>query len=72
MKSKVIAETPAEFDAWLESQKVASGDRLDQTVAFNSADKSPDVVLTPFVDSWGVTSSTVQQLHSAHVHPAAS
>ncbi|GAB4324071.1 MAG: cytochrome c oxidase subunit II [Leptolyngbyaceae cyanobacterium] len=77
MKSKVIAETPADFDAWMESQKLASGDRFDRAVALNSSEKSTDEFLSPFVSSWGVNSSTVQQLqshqlHSAHVHPSAS
>lgn len=77
MKSKVIAESPADFDAWMESQKVASGDRFDRAVALNSSEKSPDEFLSPFVSSWGVNSSTVHQLqshqlHSAHVHPSAS
>jgi cytochrome c oxidase subunit 2 len=77
MKSRVIAETPADFDAWMESQKLASGDRFDRAVALNSSEKSTDEFLSPFVSSWGVNSSTVQQLqshqlHSAHVHPSAS
>jgi cytochrome c oxidase subunit 2 len=72
MKSKVIAESPADFEAWMESQKVASGDRLDQAIASNSTEPSPGQFLTPFVDSWGVDPDAVHQLHSAHVHPSAS
>lgn len=72
MKSKVIAEAPADFEAWLESQKVASGDRFDQAVALGTTDNSTDKFLTPFVTQWGVKPDTVQQLHSAHVHPSAS
>jgi cytochrome c oxidase subunit 2 len=72
MKSKVIAETPADFETWMESQKVASGDRFDRAVALNSPEKSTDEFLSPFVSSWGINSSTFHQLHSAHVHPSAS
>jgi cytochrome c oxidase subunit 2 len=70
MRSKVIAESPADFDTWVESQKVASGDRFDQAIALNPTDKSPNQILTPFVNSWGVNTHTIQQLHPAHVHPA--
>ncbi|MEX0269789.1 cytochrome c oxidase subunit II [Leptolyngbyaceae cyanobacterium UHCC 1019] len=72
MKTKVIAETPADFNAWIASQKVASAAGLDQAIALTAAEKPVDQFLAPFVDPLGVDAATLQQLHSAHLHPSAS
>jgi cytochrome c oxidase subunit II len=71
MKTKVIAETPADFNAWIASQKVASAAGLDNAIALTAAEKPVDQFLAPFVEPLGVDAATLQQLHSAH-HPSAS
>ena len=71
MKTKVIAETPADFNAWIASQLVASAAGLDQAIALTAAEKPVDQFLAPFIDPLGVDAATLQQLHSAH-HPSAS
>ncbi len=73
MKTKVIAESPADFNAWIASQQVASAAGLDDAIALTAAaDKTVDQFLAPFVDPLGVNAATLQQLHSAHAHPSAS
>ncbi|MBM0740174.1 cytochrome c oxidase subunit II [Phormidium sp. CLA17] len=71
MKTKVIAETPADFNAWIASQKVASAAGLEDAIALTAAEKPVDQFLAPFVAPLGVDAATLQQLHSAH-HPSAS
>jgi cytochrome c oxidase subunit 2 len=66
MKTKVIAETPADFNAWIASQQVASAAGLDDAIAIAATDKTVDQFLAPFVDPLGVDATTLQQLHSAH------
>lgn len=70
MKTKVIAESPADFNTWIASQLVASAAGLDGAIA--AADKTVDQFLAPFVDSLGVKADTLQQLHLAHTHHSAS
>ncbi|PZV18014.1 MAG: cytochrome C oxidase subunit II [Leptolyngbya sp.] len=72
MKTKVIAETPADFNAWIASQQVASAAGLDQAIALTATEKPVDQFLAPFVAPLGVDAATLQQLHSAHAHPSAS
>lgn len=72
MKTKVIAETQADFDAWIDSQKVASSGGLEQAIASNPVDRTPDEVLAPFVHEMGVNAGVLNQLHpsSEHIHSA--
>lgn len=72
MKTKVIAETPADFNAWIASQQVASAEGLDQAIALSAAEKPVDQFLAPFVEQLGIDPDAVQQLHSAHAHHSAS
>jgi cytochrome c oxidase subunit 2 len=72
MKTKVIAESPADFDAWVASQKVANASGLDKAIALTAADKSVDQFLEPFVAPLGVKADTLRQLHSAHTQHSAS
>jgi len=65
MRTKVIAESPADFDTWLQEQKVASANGLEQTIAVNPTDRSPDAFLTPYVDRMGIHSELLHQLHSS-------
>ncbi len=66
MKTKVIAESPADFNAWIASQRVASAAGLEGAIALTAADKPVDQFLAPFVAPLGVDAATLQQIHSAH------
>ena len=77
MKTKVIAETQSDFDAWLASQQVASGtDHLEHAIALqqpqtktpsSAHQSSPDQFLAPFVDNLGIHGTEiVNQLHPDH------
>jgi cytochrome c oxidase subunit II len=72
MKTKVIAETQADFDAWIQSQ-LASADGFDEAIALatqTSANKSTNDFLTPFVNDLGINAETLHQLHSQAPHSA--
>ena len=70
MKTKVVAETAADFDTWIDSQKVASAEGLDEAVAVNASDRSTTEFLAPFVSEIHVTPETLQQLHPTADHSA--
>lgn len=72
MKTKVVAESQADFDAWLKSQQVASSDVDKAAIALNSAAQSTDEFLAPFTKNLGVDSAIVQQLQPSHAHHSAS
>lgn len=67
MKTKVIAESPADFEAWLESQKVASADGFDQAIASNPATQSPDQFLAPYVSAMAIDADTLQPLRTSSI-----
>ncbi len=71
MKSVVVAQTPTEFNAWLDSQKVASSDVDGAAIALSPTAKpataqTPDEFLAPFVHQMGFTPEMAHQLHSQH------
>ena len=68
MRTKVIAESPADFAAWVEEQKVASADGLEQTIAINPIDQAPAAFLAPYADRMGIQPELLHQLHSASDH----
>lgn len=74
MKTKVIAQTTADFNAWIEEQKVASAENLDTAIATNPGDLSPDEFLAPYTNGIGVHSDLLKQLqpNSEPIHPFAS
>ncbi|XGV98965.1 MAG: cytochrome c oxidase subunit II [Leptolyngbya sp. BL-A-14] len=72
MRTKVVAETPADFAAWVQEQKVASASGLEQTLAVNPADKAPDAFLAPYANRMGIQPEMLHQLHSEAGHGALS
>jgi cytochrome c oxidase subunit 2 len=71
MKTKVIAQTQDDFDAWLKEQQVANNpDRLNAAIA--AAEQSPEQFLAPFVHNMGIDRHVVEQLHSEPTHAFAS
>ncbi|MGA7935740.1 MAG: cytochrome c oxidase subunit II [Kovacikia sp.] len=73
MKTKVIAQTDADFNAWVEEQKVASAQGLDAAIATNSHDRSPDEFLAPYIQDMGVDPDLLTQIHPhpEHSHSSA-
>ena len=73
MKTKVIAQSQSDFDAWVKEQQVANNpNSLNDAIALNSAAQSPDQFLAPFVKNLGIEHDLVQQLHPSHAHSSAS
>jgi cytochrome c oxidase subunit 2 len=72
MRTKVVAESPADFTAWVDEQKVANAQGLEQTIAANPANKAPAEFLAPYADRMGIHADLLQQLHpeSGHAYSA--
>jgi cytochrome c oxidase subunit 2 len=67
MGAQLFVETPEEFQTWLkQQQEVASSETLDKAVAVNSAQRSNSEVLAPYAQEMGISSKTLEQLHSNH------
>ena len=65
MAAQLFVETPEEFQAWLqEQQTVASNETIHKTVAANPAEMSSSEFLAPRVQDMGISSITLEQLHS--------
>jgi cytochrome c oxidase subunit II len=75
MKTKVIAESPADYQAWIDEQRVASAEGLKSAIASNPAEKTDSEFLAPYVDQMGIETQigtqALDQLHSEHLRPAA-
>ena len=75
MKTTVIAESPAEFESWMQEQVASRPDDLNQAIATAStAPRTPDQFLAPFVHDFGISGAAiVEQLQpptGEHTHPA--
>ncbi len=72
MGAQLFVQTPEEYQAWLkEQQAVASNDTSDKTIAAaNPANKSSSEFLAPYAQDMGISSKTLEQLHSAPEHMA--
>lgn len=68
MRTKVIAESPADFATWVDEQKVASAEGLEQTIAVNPADQTSAEFLAPYADRVGIQPEVLHQLHSESGH----
>jgi cytochrome c oxidase subunit II len=63
MRSQVVVETQEAFDQWMQEQQVASKETLNQAVALNSADQSPDEFLAPYTKDMGIHSEMLNHIH---------
>jgi cytochrome c oxidase subunit 2 len=73
MGAQLFVHTPEEFQTWLqEQQAVASNETQDKTktVAANSAEMSSSEFLAPYTQEMGISSKTLEQLHSTPEHLA--
>mgnify|MGYP002776996035 CR=1 FL=1 len=76
MKSVVVAQSPADFNAWFDSQKVASSDVDAAAIALSThskpaAEQTPAEFLAPFVEQMGLKPEALQQMPHHHAQPAA-
>ncbi len=72
MGAQLFVQTPEEYQAWLqEQQAVASNQTMEQTVAAaNPANQSSGEFLAPYTQEMGISSKTLEQLHSTPEHLA--
>jgi cytochrome c oxidase subunit II len=70
MRTKVIAETPEAYAAWIDEQKaMANADSLDRAIAAaDPALKSADDFLAPFIEPMGLDATQITQLQTAASH----
>ncbi len=66
MRTKVIAETPADYATWIDEQKAnASASSLDAAIAAADPDrKSPDEFLAPVLEPMGLDTKHLAALHA--------
>jgi cytochrome c oxidase subunit 2 len=72
MGAQLFVHTPEEYQTWLkEQQAVASKDTSDKIVAAaNPANRSNSEFLAPYTQEMGISSKTLEQLHSTPEHMA--
>jgi cytochrome c oxidase subunit II len=75
MKTKVVVESQADFDTWLQTQIASADVGLDTALATKPADMTEPEYLTPYAKEVGITAEMLQQLkpsgESVH-HPSMS
>ncbi|NCJ07845.1 cytochrome C oxidase subunit II [Synechococcales cyanobacterium C] len=75
MKTRVLVQTPEDFQAWIDSQTVAAQDTQTTLAARTGA--KPDQFLHPHLDSMGLpttldaSAQTLPQMHPHHSHDLA-
>lgn len=65
MKTQVVVDTQEAYDTWMQEQLVASKETLNQAVAVNPANLSPDEFLAPYTKDMGIQP---EMLHHMHHH----
>ncbi|AUB37096.1 coxB, cytochrome c oxidase subunit II [Nostoc flagelliforme CCNUN1] len=63
MRASVVVETEEAFDKWQQEQLVASKETLNQAVALNTADLSPNKFLAPYTKDMGIKPEILHQVH---------
>lgn len=63
MKTRVLVQTPEDFNAWIQSQKVAANPAgLEGAIALQPANLPDDQFLAPYAQEMGVTSDAIRQI----------
>jgi cytochrome c oxidase subunit 2 len=62
MRTQVVVESQADFDQWMQEQLVAGRETLNQAVAVNPADLSPDQFLAPYTKDMGIQPEMLHHL----------
>jgi cytochrome c oxidase subunit II len=63
MRAPVVVESEEAFDKWMQEQLVASKETLNQAVAVNPADLSPNEFLAPYTKDMGIQPEILHQVH---------
>ncbi|MEM6751627.1 MAG: cytochrome c oxidase subunit II [Cyanobacteria bacterium P01_C01_bin.38] len=63
MNTKVIVQTPEDFDNWVKEMQVASKDTFNKAVAINPEQLSADEFLAPYTSEMGISSEMLHQIH---------
>lgn len=63
MKAQVVVESQEAFDEWMQEQLVASRETLNQAVAVNPKEQSPDEFLAPYTKDMGIHPEMLHQVH---------
>jgi cytochrome c oxidase subunit 2 len=63
MRTQVVVESPEAFNKWMQEQVVASQDTMNQAVAVNPADMSPEEFLAPYTKEMGIHPEMLQHIH---------
>jgi cytochrome c oxidase subunit 2 len=63
MRAPVVVESEEAFDKWVQEQLVASKETLNQAVAVNPANLSPNEFLAPYTKDMGIKPEILHQVH---------
>jgi len=63
MRATVVVEPEEAFDKWMQEQLVASKETLNQAVAVNPANLSPNEFLAPYTKDMGIKPEILHQVH---------
>ncbi|MFN6487171.1 MULTISPECIES: cytochrome c oxidase subunit II [unclassified Nostoc] len=63
MRAPVVVEPQEAFDKWVQEQLVASKETLNQAIAVNPADLSPNEFLAPYTKDMGIKPEILHQVH---------
>lgn len=63
MRAPVVVESEEAFDKWMQEQLVASKETLNQAVAVNPANLSPNEFLAPYTKDMGIKPEILHQVH---------
>jgi cytochrome c oxidase subunit II len=67
MRTQLVVHTQEEYDAWLESNRIAATDPDENlTIAVNPAEMSNEKFLAPYASEMGINPETIAELHSTH------
>ncbi|WP_066375960.1 cytochrome c oxidase subunit II [Anabaena sp. CA = ATCC 33047] len=63
MRTQVVVESQAAFDKWMQEQVAANNDTLQEAIAINPANQSPDEFLAPHTKDMGINPEILHQVH---------
>lgn len=62
MRSQIIVQDPADYEQWLNDNRIAQQVDLEQAIASNPADLTAAEFLAPYTQDFGIDSDTLHQL----------
>jgi cytochrome c oxidase subunit 2 len=63
MRTQVVVEPQAAFDSWMQEQVAANSDNLNQAIAVNPANLTPDEFLAPYTKDMGIQPEMLHHMH---------